>query len=127
MKNNRGQTLVMFVIFLPVLIIIFAGLIEVSTINIEANKLDSINSIAIDYGLDNINDENIKDKLEELIKTNDNKIEQINIKLEDNKLNIELTKYKDSIFGKIISKENYKIVSKYKGNIKEDKKMIVKG
>ena len=127
MKNNRGQTLVMFVIFLPVLIIIFAGLIEVSTINIEANKLDSINSIAIDYGLDNINDENIKDKLEELIKTNDNKIEQINIKLEDNKLNIELTKYKDSIFGKIIGKENYKIVSKYKGNIKEDKKMIVKG
>ena len=127
MKNNRGQTLVMFVIFLPVLIIIFAGLIEVSTINIEANKLDSINSIAIDYGLDNINDENIKDKLEELIKTNDNKIEQINIKLETNKLSIELTKYKDSIFGKIIGKENYKIVSKYKGNIKEDKKIIVKG
>ncbi len=127
MKNNRGQTLVMFVIFLPVLIIIFAGLIEVSTINIEANKLDSINSIAIDYGLDNINDENIKDKLEELIKTNDNKIEQINIKLETNKLSIELTKYKDSIFGKIIGKKNYKIVSKYKGNIKEDKKIIVKG
>ena len=127
MKNNRGQTLVMFVIFLPVLIIIFAGLIEVSTINIEANKLDSINSIAIDYGLDNINDENIEDKLEELIKTNDNKIEQINIKLETNKLSIELTKYKDSIFGKIIGKKNYKIVSKYKGNIKEDKKIIVKG
>lgn len=129
MKNNNGQTLVIFVIFLPILIILFALVFDVGSMYMENNKLNNLNIIVLNYGLDNINDEDLKNKLNDLILKNDKNINKININIniENNSININISKEVNSTFGNIIGIRKYKINSKYNGILKENKKVITKG
>ena len=43
MMNNKGQTLVIFVVFLPVLILLVAAAIDISLMYSETNELNNIN------------------------------------------------------------------------------------
>ena len=85
------------------------------------NELDNINNIALDYGLDNINEENIKDKIETLIIKNKNDINNISINMEDNKIYIIL---EDSVNTKISFGNIFNVKSSYVGYIDNDKKII---
>jgi len=127
MMNNKGQTLVIFVVILPMLILLIAFIIDVSLMYSENNKLNNINKLVINYGLDNLEENGIENKLEELVILNDKKIEKINIKIEKNKIISKLKKEEKSIFGNIIGLKKYKINSKYSGELNNGKKVIKKG
>lgn len=127
MMNNKGQTLVIFIIFLPLLIIIMATVIDIGLMYYEKNKLDSINMITIEYGINNLEKENIKTELTELIKKNDDKVEIKKIDIENSVIKINLTKKINSTFGKIIGIKEYKINSLYIGKNIGNKKEIKKG
>ena len=127
MLNNKGQTLVIFVVVLPILMIILASIVDISFMYMENNKLNSINELALNYGLDNINQEDLSLKIKELINANDNEININQLTIKNNEVYSDLSKDTNSIFGKIIGIDKYKIVSKYKGIIKENKKEITKG
>ena len=101
--NNKGQTLVLFVILIPVFLGLFAFCFDNIYMSIEKNKLLDIAEIANDYKNSKTNDE-IKD----LILKNDKDIKKINIR---NKIILE--KEIDSIFGKIIGLDTYKIKVTY--------------
>ena len=47
--NNKGQSLVMFICLLPILLLIVLAIVDVSGMVIEKNKLNNINYIAISY------------------------------------------------------------------------------
>ena len=47
--NNKGQSLVMFICLLPILLLIVLAIVDVSRMVIEKNKLNNINYIAISY------------------------------------------------------------------------------
>ena len=47
--NNKGQSLVMFICLLPILLLIVLAIVDVSRMVIEKNKLNNINNIAIWY------------------------------------------------------------------------------
>ena len=68
--NNKGQTLVLFVLILPIIIFIMLLVIDVSNMFITKQELNNINKIVLNYGLDIIEEENIDSKLEELINKN---------------------------------------------------------
>lgn len=127
MMNNKGQTLVIFIVFLPILILLLATMVDVSLMYSESNKLNNINKLVINYGLDNINENNIENKLEELLILNDEKINKTNIKIEKNKIKINLEKNERSIFGNVIGLKSYTIKSKYIGKLINNKKVIKKG
>lgn len=127
MKNNKGQTLVIFVIFLPIIILLFAFVIDVSIMYTENNKLNNINILAINYALENINDDNLEKSLNDLVKANDKNIQKINITIKDTSVKIIIEKNAKSLFGNVIGMQKYKIVSKYNGILKENKKIINKG
>ena len=120
-KNNKGQTLVTFIVVLPILLIIMATVIDVGLMYYEKNKLDNLNIMTTEYALDNLD----VNKINILIKKNDGnvKIEKINNK--NNTVEISLSKEVESIFGKIIGIKEYKLTSKYIGI--KDKKEIKKG
>ena len=67
--NNKGQTLVMFIIFLPVILILVALLINYSFISNLKLKLENNIKSAISYGLNlkiedaNITNDEVKDKI----------------------------------------------------------------
>lgn len=116
--DNKGQSLVLFVIIIPILLGVLAFVIDLGLINLEKDKLDNINIMVIEYGLENINTVTVKD-LDDLIKENDS-IVLSDISITSDSIVIILNKEVDSIFGNIINFKNYKIGSKYKGTIIND-------
>ena len=127
MLNNKGQTLIIFVILLPIIMLIFAFMIDVSFMYMENNKLNNINKLVINYGLDNMDEEDLNLKIIELINKNDKEININQITIKDDEIYSDLSKDTKSTFGKIIGINKYKVISKYKGIIKENKKEITKG
>ena len=61
--NNKGQTLVVFVLFLPVLVIVITMIINKSNMYYDKRNMENIAKEAINYGLSNIEDENIENKI----------------------------------------------------------------
>lgn len=91
--NKKGQTLIMFVILLPLLIGVCAFVIDIGLITYEKNKLQNIiRSVEI-----NKVDKNLKI----------NGIKEYRKKEKGNCVNI--TYYKDSVFGRIVGIKTYKI------------------
>lgn len=123
--NNKGQSLAMFIIFIPFFIMIGAYIIDLGFAKYNSNKLDSINKLVIKYGLLNI-DEEPKEEMIKLIYKNDSKIDKYNIVINEseNTVRVELEKSTKGFFGSIIDKEIYKEISSYTGSIKNNNIVI---
>lgn len=119
--NNRGQSLVAFVLIMPILFLIFIMVYDIGSMILLKNELNNINYIAIDYGLDNLTEEDNKEKIETLIKKNKNDIDNIIINIEDDKIKIALY---DKINTKISFGDIFMVKSSYVGYMDDDKKII---
>ena len=126
MLNNRGQSLVMFVIILPILLLIFILVMDIGNIVVAKQKLNNINEIALDYGLDNLDNNDISNKIYELIKLNDQEIDEINIFIENGKIYIELNDKVNGIFSRFVNISIFNVKSYYVGYIENDEKRIEK-
>lgn len=120
MLNNRGQVLVVFVILLPIFLIILTGLIDVCMLNLEVKKLNTNTYDAVEFYLENYNDESVLDDTKALLNKN---LKDISITIDDDLdiVTIKVVKNYKSVYSVISRKE--KLTSIYKGN-KETKKII---
>ena len=120
--NNRGQSLALFIMIFPIVFLLLTAVYDIGNMTITKNELDSINYLAIEYGLDHLEDEDINDKINKLIIKNKKDIIINKIEIAENNINIVL---EDKI--KTITKINIlKIKSSYTGYIEDDKKIIEK-
>lgn len=117
--NNKGQTLVVFVLFLPVLVIVITMIINKSNMYYDKRNMENIAKEAINYGLNNIEDENIEDKIKIFISKNIDCEKEI--KIEDGEIRVTLIKENKTI-KKILGYGNISI--KYKGKIEDNKKKV---
>lgn len=129
MKNNHGQTLVLFIFILPIILSLVLLLINYSVLSSEKLKLENNIKSAIEYGLNlklnNIaiedgyltNDE-IKNKLDYLLKQNIT-YDTLDIIVNDTNIMITLTKKNDS-FTKILAFFPNDIELKFYGMIQND-------
>lgn len=120
--NNKGQTLVIFVLLLPLFLILLAYIVDTSILFYEKNRLDDINKMVIDYKMYHI--EANEEKIHTYILKNDKEIRIKKINMNDEKIEIYLSKKIKSLFGRIIGFNSYDITSSYRGMI--DKKEIQK-
>jgi hypothetical protein len=125
--NNRGQILVLFIIFVPLIISIAAMVIDLGHSYSNTSKLDSINKMVIKYGLENIDNDNVKEEMIDLIYKNDSSIDEYELIIKDNKITLEIKKSIDSVFGNIIGIKVYYLSSKYQGYRTDNKIVIEKG
>lgn len=123
--SNKGQSLAIFVIFLPVFIMMGAFIVDLGLAKYNDNKIDNINKMVIKYGLNHI-DENPYNDMVDLIYQNDSKIDSYSIDIDSVNKTIRISIDKSSIgpFGKIIDKQIYKEKSSYIGYIKDEKIII---
>lgn len=121
--NNRGQSLVMFIILLPILLLIFTLVYDVGNAIYEKDKISNINYMVVEYSLDNIDDVN-EDDLKTLILKNDDNIDDVSIVIINNGVDISLQKDINGVFGKIFNFNLTFIRSEYSGKIVDDKKII---
>lgn len=109
--NNKGQVLVMFLVLLPVVLILFAYLIDKCYLLYQENSQTNIVDIACSYALDNNKtDDNIK----QLILENDSEIKNIRITRNNNQVIIKLEKNVNSMFGNLIGIDTYTVRTKTK-------------
>lgn len=102
--NNKGQTLISFIIVLPFLFLIFIYLFNKCYLSYQKKELNNILEIACRYALDSKTD----NEIENLILENDEKINKISIKRDNSSITITLEKETLSLF------EKYKIKSETK-------------
>lgn len=121
--NNKGQSLALFVILIPLIIMLGAYVVDIGYMKYNQNKLNGINNYMVDYSLDNL-DNLDKEKVKNMIIKNDEDINTINITEIDNGVQIELRKTFKGLFGYFVGKNIYDAKSVYKGVIIDDKKEI---
>ncbi len=123
--NNKGQSLISFVLLIPVIFLIIMMVYDIGEMVLLKNELNDINYMVIDYGIDHINDENIEITLNELIIKNKGNV-RVNINKLDDKLYIDISDKIDnklSLFNKI---DTFLVKSSYVGYMEDEKKIIKK-
>lgn len=124
MLNNKGQVLILFVIVLPILLLILILVFDVGKLIIAKNELININNIVMDYGLSNLNMENLEDELVKLIKLNKDDIDNINVNVDDDKIYITMNEKINGIFTSFIDVPIFDVELSYVGYIDNDKNRI---
>lgn len=119
--NNKGQTLVIFVIVLPILLIMFTLIIDLGFLYIEKRNISNNVYDSVEYYLENIDDEEVKNDVEKLLNKNIKNIEDIKIKENEEYVEIYLTKTRKSLYS--IITHDTKISVNYIG-YKENKEII---
>ncbi len=124
--NNKGQSLVTFIFLIPIILLILFMIYDVSNMVLLKIELNNINYLVTDYGVDKLDNVGIDSKLREMVAKNKNDIDNVDIKIIDNKLYVVL---EDTLDNKIslIRKFKFKVKSSYIGYMENDKKRIMKG
>lgn len=123
MLNKKGQTLILFVIMIPIILGIAALVVDVGVIFANKSHLKEVTKTAIRENISNIDNET-DTKIKNILIKNEVNVDNLEIKISDNKINVKNEISIDSIFGSIIGIKNYKIIEDITG-YKENEKIII--
>lgn len=98
--NNRGQTLVLFVILIPVITFLFVCFYQLGTNKIEDKRLEDSIKEALEYGVNNLDSEILHIHIKEMITSSNKDIdeEDIEIYVSNDEVNIKVKKEYSVIF-----------------------------
>lgn len=124
LKNNHGQTLVAFVLLIPIISILLFMVIDYGLMSYETRKVSNIMKSAIEYGLHNLDKNNVVDKMNDLIVKNidEDTILNLEVKIENGNIIIVLEKKYQGML-KMFYK---KIKLSYQGNMMDGEIHITK-
>lgn len=103
--NNKGQTLVVFIILLPVIMIVFAYVVDKCYLLYQEKNQKKVTSLVCEYALQEKQEENIR----QLALENDAKFKKITINRNGEQVEIILEKEISSIFGHVLGLSTYHI------------------
>ena len=119
--NNKGQTLIVFVILLPILLMIMSIIIDFGMLYIEKRNISNNLEDAITYYLNNIDDSNVRSDTINCLNKNIDNI-RLNVNEDENYIIFNIKKERKSYS---IIKLNTEIDITCKGN--KNTKEIIKG
>lgn len=127
--NNRGQTLVMFILMLPLLLIVLCLVVDIGMLSLEKKRLENTLKDAIYYELNNQETDSniIKNRLTNTLSKNINNIKIKKVEITDNKvITVSISKEYKGIFTKILKSNLFDITLTYKGYMNGEKSTIKK-
>lgn len=122
--NNKGQTLVMFIVIIPILISIMVLVIDLGSAFAKKQELNNVNKLVIEYGLDNLDQENLESDLTSYITMNAKDLSNVKVTVENNTINVTTKAYIDGIISKALNIDGFEIVSEYHGYLSGKEKRI---
>ncbi len=125
MLNNKGQSLVLFVILIPIFLLLIGLVYDIGKLSLLRDELNNINYIAMDYALDNIDDENMVNNSKNLINKNKKNIDYIEVSVDEDKVYILIEDTIKGIFIDFQDSDIFKVKSSYIGYIDTDNKKII--
>lgn len=124
-QNEKGQTLVSFALILPILVMLFALVIDTGYTYLEEKQLKDRVLIGLKYGMKH-HEEDVKDQVRELIVENVDNISILNIYMEENQIKIQAKKPKKNIFTSMFLNDSSELEVIYTAYLNEDEWKIVK-
>ena len=124
-QNEKGQTLVSFALILPILVMLFALVIDTGYTYLEEKQLKDGVLIGLKYGMKH-HEEDVKDQVRELIVENVDNISILNIYMEENQIKIKKKKPKKNIFTSMFLNDSSELEVIYTAYLNEDEWKIVK-
>ncbi len=119
--DSKGQTLIIFVLILPILLLLFALIWEVGNLSFTINKYEIEIEDTIKYGLNHLDDENLEEVLTNLLKANlDGKI---SVEINNQAIKVNVKQKYDAMFNNLLN-HKFDIDLTYNGYI-ENKKLII--
>ena len=119
--KNRGQALVLFVLLLPIILLMFAFVIDIGLLSYSKKSINMKIEEIIEDGLSN----NLSEReIHELLIKNIKNIENKNIIKKENGLQITLQIKLNPIFPNIVKQDKYEVT--YSGKINEQNINIVR-
>ena len=122
--NNKGQTLALFVVILPVLLLLLVLIIDVGKLIVLKLELSNISELVLDYGLDHLDDEDLTDDLVSLVDMNKDDIDKVHIYIIDNKIYINMLHNNEGLFKKVSNITIFTVKTSYVGYIENEEKRI---
>ena len=121
--DSKGQTLVIFVLILPILLLLFALIWEVGNLGLTINKYETEIKDTIEYGLNHLDDENLEEVLTNLLKAN---LEgDISVEINNQVIKVNVKQKYDALFNNLLNKR-FDIDLTYNGYIENNKFIIQK-
>lgn len=124
--NNRGQTLVLFVMLLPIMLLVMVLVFDIGKSIVEKQKLDNISFMIVSYGIEHSKDDNIEGTLKELVTLNYKDATDVEILVKDDYVSVSLSGKVKGVFGNLVGKSFFEVRSYYIGNINDKKIKRVK-
>lgn len=121
--NNKGQSLVMFIIFMPVLLLMLTLVYDIGNGLYEKEKISNVNYMAVSYGLDNIDKVEEQDLIDIIMK-NTNNLDNISVNIENDTIDIKIDKDIKGIIGGTFNVGLIEVRSEYTGKIIDGNKNI---
>ncbi len=118
--NNKGQTLIIFVILIPILILVAALVVDTGLMTFEKERYRGI----IENGIEEYFDTGNVEETEKIFSLNDIPKEEYTIIVQENQIEVSLNTSIEAIFGKIINLQEYEIKMNYVGT-KEGERVII--
>ena len=124
--NNKGQTLAIFVIIIPIILLFLMLIADYGLMSVEKRHIDNCVKDSINFGLKNLNDNNLDEKMKNLINKNIDldDIKSINIDITDNSVSIDLLVKYDMLFNILNNKNDIRV--SYFGTIENGNIKIIK-
>lgn len=123
--NNKGQSLVLFVVLMPIILLVFVLVYDVMNAVYEKNRLSNTSYMVIDYALDDLDGVNESD-LVSLINKNVSGLSNIVVLIDNDKVNVTLSKDIKVVFGSIFDFDLITARSEYVGYMDNGNKKIEK-
>ena len=124
--NNKGQTLVLFVMLLPIMLLVMILVFDIGKSIVEKQKLDNISFMIVSYGIEHSNDDNIEGTLNELVTLNYKDATDVEVLVKDDYVSVSLGGKVKGVFGNLVGKSFFEVRSYYIGNINDKKIKRVK-
>lgn len=144
MLNNRGQSLVLFILIIPILLLIMVLVIDIGRVFNKKNEMDQVAELILDYYLEkqvshasedlldnedndkvtqNKEDEDIRKEIEELLKFN---LEDVTceVRIQDETISLVSKTYVKGILTSIIELDGFMIKREYQGYLEGVQKRI---
>ena len=121
--DSKGQTLVIFVLILPILLLLFALIWEVGNLGLTTNKYETEIKDTIEYGLNHLDDENLEEVLTNLLKANLDG--DISVEINNQVIKVNVKQKYDALFNNLLN-NRFDIDLTYNGYIENEKLIIQK-
>jgi len=126
MNNKKGQVLVLFVLLIPILLSCLTLVIDVGINYNTKRKVSNVTKDILEYGLNNIQNNNIEKEMQKLFKENLSSEHTVIINKSNNQIEINIDGKVASIFSYLIEDAKYAFDITYVGEINNGKIKIEK-